>query len=225
MTIHLEKELSRLKKGILEIGAHVESNLFKSLEAVHKLNANMVKEIYESDNKIDQLEVELEEQCLKIMALYHPVASDLRFVVSVLKINSDLERIGDLAVNIARIAAYLAEEEPVKVPFKFDEMSSQVRGMLKKALDSLVNMDAKQAHQVCVDDDGVDAIHRKMYGKVYQGINDTPSHAKALIHYLSISRHLERVADMTTNIAEDVIYMIEGVIIRHHLNAFDSISE
>jgi len=221
----MQKELSGIKAKILDIGTHVEHNLFRSIQAVDQLDGSCLQAIFDEDKVIDQMEVDLEEDILKILALYQPVAGDLRFVVSVLKINNDLERIGDLAVNIARLASFLSQEEPVKVPFNFEEMSQLVRGMLKSALDSLVNMDSKQAHTVCRDDDKVDEIHRKMYGKVYAKIESSPSRAKAYIHYLSISRHLERIADSTTNIAEDVIYMIEGVIIRHRLSNFDSLSE
>jgi phosphate transport system protein len=225
MSNHLQKELDLLKAKILDVGSLVEMSLFRAIKAVTELDQVAFERVIQEDNKIDQLEVELEEDCLKVLALYQPVAGDLRFVVSVLKINNDLERIGDLAVNIARIGSYLAQEEPIKVPFNFEEMSTCVREMLKSSLDALVNMDADLATKVCKDDDKVDAIHRKMYGTVYEEIAKNPNRSKSLIHYLSISRHLERIADSTTNIAEDVIYMVDGVIIRHHLSEYDRISE
>jgi phosphate transport system protein len=224
MANHLQKELDQLKAKILNIGSIVEHTLFRAIKAASELDQVAFERIHADDKKIDQLEVELEEDCLKVLALYQPVAGDLRFVVSVLKINNDLERIGDLAVNITRIGSYLAEEAPITVPFNFEEMSNLVREMLKNSLDSLVNMDGDLAHKVCKDDDNVDAIHRKMYTTVYEEIAKKPERAKALIHYLSISRHLERIADSCTNIAEDVIYMVDGIIIRHHLSDYDRLS-
>jgi phosphate transport system protein len=225
MSNHLQKELDQLKAKILNIGSIVEHSLFRAIKAVTELDQVAFERVISDDKKVDQLEVELEEDCLKVLALYQPVAGDLRFVVSVLKINNDLERIGDLATNIARIGSDLAQEEPIKVPFNFEEMSMHVREMLKNSLDALVNMDPDLAHKVCKDDDNVDAIHRTMYGTVYEEIAKKPERSKALIHYLSISRHMERIADSTTNIAEDVIYMVDGVIIRHHLTDYDRLSE
>ena len=224
MARHLETEIDKIKQKLLAIGSQVETMLGKAVDSVEALDSSVVKWSREQDDQVDQLEVELEEDCLKLLALYQPVAIDLRFVVAALKINNDLERIGDLAVNIAQLARYLADEEPVKAPFKFSEMSAKVRVLLKNSLDSLVQMDSKLAHQVCLDDDEVDSFHRKMYTKVYSAIENSPSRVKAFVHYLSISRHLERIADYTTNIAEDVVYMVEGEIIRHQPGKFDSLS-
>lgn len=224
MTRRFENEIEKLKQKLLAIGSQVEGMLGKAVESVDSLDVEIFKQVKEQDKIVDQNEVELEEDCLKILALHQPVATDLRFIVSALKINNDLERIGDLAVNIAQLSKYLADEEPMEAPFSFKEMSAKVRVLLKNSLDSLVQMDSQLAHQVCIDDDEVDDYHRKMYGKVYAAIEKTPKRAKALIHYLSISRHLERTADYTTNIAEDVIYMVEGEIIRHQPDKFDSLS-
>jgi phosphate transport system protein len=164
--------------------------------------------------------VYLEEECLKILALHQPVAIDLRFVIAVLKINNDLERIGDLAVNIAERALFLTSQKPVDIPFDFMGMSEKTKIMLKMSLDALVNMDAKMAHDVCALDDGVDAINRRMYQQVQEGILENPEQIGSLIHCLSTSRHLERIADHATNIAEDVIYMVAGEIVRHKAEDF-----
>ena len=161
------------------------------------------------------MEVEVEEDCLKTLALYQPVAIDLRFIVAVLKINNDLERIGDLAVNIAERSVFLAHQPGVGITLDFIDMAQKARGMLEKSLDALVNFSVDIAGEVCASDDIIDGINRQMYLKVQKAIGDNPEQIESLIHLLSISRHLERIADHATNIAEDVIYMIDGEIVRH----------
>jgi phosphate transport system protein len=170
----------------------------------------------ESDDQIDDLEVDLEEECLKILALHQPVANDLRFIIAVLKINNDLERIGDLAGNIAERTIALADEkERIVAPTHFPAMVAGVEEMLKKSLDALVNLDLRLAAQVCRMDDQIDKLHAQTYSLVKQEVRSHPDQLDSLLHYLTISRHLERIADLATNLAEDVIYMIEGDIVRH----------
>jgi phosphate transport system protein len=152
---------------------------------------------------------------LKILALHQPVAIDLRFIVAVLKINNDLERIGDLAVNIAERAIFLAGRPKINISIELIDMAHHAQSMLKKSLDALINHDAELAHKVCASDDTIDQMNRQMYLNVQEAILKNPEQISALIHLLSASRHLERVADHTTNIAEDVIYMVEGQIMRH----------
>jgi phosphate transport system protein len=173
------------------------------------------------DYDIDQEEVNIEEDCLKVLALYQPVAIDLRFLVTVLKINTDLERIGDLSVNIAERSDFLSRQTPVTVPFDFDLMAEKTQSMLHKGIDALVNIDCELAYNVCAMDDEVDAINKEMYQLVIQSILENPSDIDSLIHLLSVSRHLERIGDHATNIAEDVIYMAEGKIIRHKIENFE----
>jgi phosphate transport system protein len=215
MPKHLQNEITKLKKQLLSLSSAVEGSLEKAIRSVGERDEQLAREVIENDHIIDIAEVEVEEECLKIMALHQPVAVDLRFLVAVLKINNDLERIADISVNIAERSIYLCQEEPIKMPFDFDEMTKKTRSMLTRALDSLIQQDSKIAHQVCVDDDEVDAINRKMYDQVYGEIRKTPHLVEPLIHCLTISRHLERIADYATNISEDVIYMVEGTIIRH----------
>lgn len=164
----------------------------------------------------------VEEDCLKILALHQPVAIDLRYIISVLKINNDLERTGDLAVNIAERAAFLATQERLEIPFDFSGMAEKAQSMLKRSLDALVKMDADLAREVCASGDEVDAINRDMYIQVQEGIRKHPKRLECLVHILSVSRHLERVADLATNIAEDVIYVIKGEIVRHRTEDYDS---
>jgi phosphate transport system protein len=143
------------------------------------------------------------------------VAIDLRLIIAVLKINNDLERIADLAVNVAERAAYLATQEPLEIPFALPTMVQKTCTMLKQSLDALVDLDAQQAYLVLLMDDDIDAINREAYQKVQEGIRKNPDHMDRLIHFLSVARHLERIADQATNIAEDVIYLVQGEIVRH----------
>jgi phosphate transport system protein len=215
MTIHFQNELERLKKKLLALSTIVEESVEKAVRSISNRDVRLAREVIENDRTIDLLEVEVEEECLKILALHQPVAGDLRFVVAVLKINNDLERIGDLAVNIAERSAYLAEKEPIAMPFDFVTMEKKTRLMLEKSIDSLIQMNIEIASEVGAADDEIDAINREMYNQVAIGVRNSPDQADRLIHCLSISRHLERIADYATNIAEDVIYMIKGQIIRH----------
>ena len=220
MSVHLQKEIENLKKNVLSLGADVEENVHKAVQSLRKRDSGLAEEIIAADYYIDRREVDLEEECLKILALHQPVAIDLRFVIAVLKINNDLERIGDLAVNIAERAVFLTSEPPIDIPFDFPGMSEKTKIMLKNSLDALVNMDAKLARAVCAADDEVDAINRKMYGQVQDGIRKNLEQIESLIHYLGVARHLERIADHATNIAEDVIYMVDGEIARHKTEDF-----
>lgn len=215
MTRHLIREIEKLKREILALGALVEESVHKAVKAVSERNITLAETILESDDLIDDKEVEIEEECLKILALHQPVAIDLRFIIAVLKINNDLERIADLACNIAGRARSLALTPPVPMPFDFEEMAGQVKTMLKESLDALINLDTKLAEKVCRSDDLVDEANRKMYAAVNESIASDTGHAQNYIMLLSVSRNLERIADHATNIAEDVIYMIEGKIVRH----------
>jgi phosphate transport system protein len=224
MPRHLQREIEKLKKKILALGAVVEESVQKAVRSIQDRDVELAGKIINNDVETDHIEVDVEEECLKILALYQPVATDLRFIVAVLKINNDLERIGDLAVNIAERAAFLATQERISFPFNFEEMAGKTQSMLKRSLDALVNSNAELAREVCAADDEVDAINRQMYIQVQQGIRSHPEQMEALIHFLSISRHLERIADHATNIAEDVIYMIEGEIVRHRTEDYRSIN-
>ncbi len=213
--IHLRKEIELLKKLLLSISGLVEENLWRAVKAFEEKDLALAEEAMGKDGEIDAREVELEEECLKALALHQPVATDLRFIVSVLKINNDLERIGDLAVNIARRARYLATHPDVDAVFDLPGMAAKVQDMLRHSLDSLVNMDADMARAVCAEDDEVDAVHRQTYKLVRDAIRANPEQIDVLTHVLSASNHLERIADLATNIAEDVVYMVEGQIVRH----------
>ncbi len=211
----MSNEVEKLKKMLLSLCSQVEKQLWLAVNSIKERNIEMAQEVIDTDSEIDQNEVDIEEECLKILALYQPVAIDLRFIVTALKINNDLERIGDLAVNIAEHSEFLSRHDPVTVPFDFDLMAEKSKAMLRKGIEALVNMDNELAAKVCAMDDEVDAINKEMYDLVKQSILARPANIEGLIHLLSVSRHLERIADHATNIAEDVIYMVEGKIIRH----------
>jgi phosphate transport system protein len=215
MALHLQKEIMKLKKKILSLGTIVEESVRKAVDSLENRDDKLAQQVIDNDYDIDQQEVDLEEECLKILALYQPVANDLRFVIAVLKINNDLERIGDLAGGIAERAKRLAYSDKISFPFDFHKMAERVQLMLRNSLDALVGSDLQLANDVCRSDDEIDAMNREVYGKVHAGIRSDLAHLEIYIQYIGISRALERIADHTTNIAEDVVYMINGAIIRH----------
>jgi phosphate transport system protein len=223
MRSHLDREFEKLKKQILSLSADVEESVMKAVNSVVNRDPILGEEVIAADEEIDFSEVDVEEEVLKILALHQPVAGDLRFVLAILKINNDLERVGDEAVNIAERSIFLANHPLPIPPFDFNVMANKAQNMLRMSLDSLMNVDALTAKKVCKLDDEVDELNRMMYSHVQTAIRQNPEYVENLIHLLSISRHLERIADYATNIAEDVIYMIEGTIIRHKTEIYLSI--
>jgi len=215
MTKHIERQVGQLKERILRVGTLVEEAISKSITALINRDAPLAQRVLANDEEIDRMEVEVEEECLKILALYQPVAADLRFVVAVLKINNDLERMGDLAKNIAKRVGQLATGAPCQLPPEIRTMAMQTQDMVKQCLDAVVNGDPALARQVRVEDDAVDAARQKIRRRVLQGIKDCPDDVENLLRINSVSKHIERIADMATNIAEDVVYMVEGDIVRH----------
>jgi phosphate transport system protein len=215
MSVHLQREIDKLKKSLLSLCTLVEDQVQMAVQAVLNRDEAIAREVVDRDLKIDHLEVEVEEECLKTLALHQPVAADLRLIISALKINNDLERIGDMAVNIARKAIGLAAESPVELTFDLTQMWSKTHAMLRDSLDSLVNMDYALADAVCARDDEIDAMKRTVRIEVEDRIRREPEKVKQYLKLLAISRNLERVADLATNIAEDVIYLAQGKIIRH----------
>jgi len=215
MSVHLQRALERLKKEILSLCAMVEDQVQMAVRALVDRDAQLAAEVETRDAEIDQREIEVEEECLKVLALHQPVAGDLRFVVAALKINNDLERIGDLAVNIAHKAAAFAAEPPMNIPLDIDGMWDRVHGMLRDAIDAMVNLDAKLAHDVCRRDDAVDQMKHQGRLLAEDLMCRQPQLIRPLLRLLAVTRNLERIADCATNIAEDVVYMVEGKIVRH----------
>jgi phosphate transport system protein len=217
---HIRREIEDLKKHLLSLSAIVENNLAEAVSALIGRDAEKAKVVMKKDREVDEKEVELEEECLKVLALHQPVAIDLRTIVAVLKINDNLERISDLATNVAERAVFLSSRRQCSIKMDFSLMSDKVRAMVSRSLDSFVNEDSKLAREVCSADDEVDAMNRNMYIAVQEGIKEHPERIEEIIHMLSVSRHLERIADLATNIAQDVIYLIEGEIVRHKVENY-----
>jgi phosphate transport system protein len=215
MSVHLQREIDELKKHILSVCTLVEEQVQQAVVAVIDRNAGLARQVERRDQEIDRMEVEVEEDCLKILALYQPVAVDLRLVVAVLKINNDLERIGDLAVNIARKAAALACAPVPEVRADVVAMWEKVRGMLHDSLDALVRVDAALAAEVRARDDEVDQMKRRLRLAIEALIQSAPDRIEGLLRLLAVVRNLERIADYATNIAEEVVYVAEGRITRH----------
>lgn len=209
------REIENLKKLVLSLGAIVEEQIQRAMLALERRDVELAAEVAARDREVDTLEIVIEEECLKILALYQPVADELRFVISVLKMNIDLERIGDLAANIAKRAKYLSKKEPIDMVSEFDVVAEKVQDMVKKSLDSLVNTDEKLAREVIAADDVVDNLTKLMLKKTIDAIEKKPDRAKDYFSVRSISKNLERMADSATNIAEDVVYLCSGEIIRH----------
>lgn len=215
MARHIERQLGQLKERILRIGTLVEEAIAKSITALINRDTPLAQRVMASDEEIDRMEVEVEEECLKILALYQPVAADLRLVVSALKINNDLERIGDLAKNIAKRVAQLANAGDIELPAEIRTMATLAQEMVKESLDAVVNGDPALARRVREEDDAVDEARQRVRKMVLAGIKAEPERVESLLRINSVSKHIERIADMATNIAEDVIYMVEGDIVRH----------
>ena len=220
MSVHLKKAIDNLKKELLTLCGMVEDNLWQAVKSIKNRDVKLAQKVIDSDIQTDQMEVNVEEDCLKILALHQPVAIDLRFIITALKINNDLERIGDLAVNIAERSRFLSSQKPIDMPFDFETMAEKTQAMVKKSLDALVHIDCDLASEVCQADDEIDAINRQMYDQVKDQIKQDSENIETLIHLLSVSRHLERIADHATNIAEDVIYMVKGEIVRHQTEKY-----
>lgn len=215
MTKHLLRDLEQLADDLVHMTAATESALGRALESILTRDVDMARTVVEGDEDIDRMEVRLEEDALKILALHVPVAADLRFVVSAIKINHDLERIADIAANIAKRTIEMSTMAPTAPPEEFDVMAQRTRTMLREAILALVRRDPVLAKRVCEEDDAVDALHRKLIAGLEDRMRHEPEHIPSLLRWVTSVRNLERIADGATNVAEDVIYLEEGEIIRH----------
>ncbi len=198
------------------MGAMVEDSTNKAIQSLVRRNKPLAQEVTAGDDAINDRENQIEESALKILALHQPVAADLRFIITALKVNNDLERIGDHAVSIAERAGTLADLETVPLPDEFHKLVEVVQHMVHDSLNALVERDAQLARSVCMVDDEVDRIHRLMYSEMQTVMRDNPKFIEPAINTISATRHMERIADLATNIAEDVVFMVEGEILRHN---------
>jgi len=215
MNIQLQKEIEKLKQQVLALSAKVENDLRLAVRAADNQDADLAEEVVNREEETNVMEVSVEEECLKILALHQPVASDLRYIVAVLKINQDLERIGDLAVHIAERALFLCRQPPIAMPVRLEQMAARTEELLKQVLDAFVNFDESAAREVCAADSEIDDMNQEIFQQVKEIIMRNPQQFEALLQIMHIARHLERIADHATNIAEDLIYLIEGRIVRH----------
>ncbi|MEM8996335.1 MAG: phosphate signaling complex protein PhoU [Acidobacteriota bacterium] len=215
MAIHLLRDLEKLKKEILLVGSMVEEATEKAVLALRDRRADLAEEVNAGDKQVDDQEIKVEEECLKLLALHQPVANDLRFVVAALKVNNDLERVGDLAGNLADRVLFLADREPVPVPDEILTMADRVPLMLRRSLDAFVKLDTNVARSVMYEDEDVDATHAKIFGIIAELIRSQADKTDEWLQLLSVSRYLERIADLATNIAEDVLFMVDGEVVRH----------
>ncbi len=217
MSMHLSKEIQKLKKMMSELCSIVEESMKKAVYSVINHDTEVAQEVIDNDNIIDEMEIELEEECLKILALHQPVAVDLRYVIACMKMNNDLERIGDLSANIAKSVKYISVMDyttNLEQEYLFG-MMTETQGMLKNSLDALFDMNAELAEKVCIADDIVDDFNAKNHVEITKNIQKYPERTPYFLKLLGVSRNIERIADYATNIAEDIIYMINGNIVRH----------
>lgn len=215
MSVQFLREMEDIKKKVLTMSAEVGELVHLAVKAVAERDVRLADRVVQSDEMIDQMDVDIEEDCLKVLALHQPVARDLRLLVSVLKIISDLERIGDFATSLAKKAERLRDYEHTRAVFDFVGMAAHAQMMLKQVTQALIHLDAKAAWKVCRVDDELDAEKRDAYDRIMARHREHPDEVSELLDLLAIARHLERIGDHCTNIAETVIYLTEGEIVRH----------
>ena len=215
MSLHFLKEMERLHRDIVSMCSTVEENITEAVNGLQNRTLGLSKELAIRDRDVNDLDIRIEEECLKILALYHPVANDLRRVSAVMKITAELERVGDLAVNIAERSESMATFPNFPLPARLSEMAKEAMTMLHSSIDAYVEQDAEKARQVCAQDDSVDDLNVELLNQLRQDMMANPSIIEPAMHLFSAIRNIERVADHATNISEDVVYLIEGEIIRH----------
>jgi phosphate transport system protein len=219
MAIHLERDLERLREDILELAGRVQIAIRNAIRSLQTRDVDLAAKVIDGDSIIDEEENYVGEECLKVLALHQPVAVDLRCVTTVLLINTDLERMADLAANIAERVVVLARFPSIPIPGDLQRMTDVTTNMVRQAIDAFVNLDAKQARLVCRLDDEVDRYNKSIIDELIRLMQRSPDTVEPGLSFFSATRHLERIADHATNIAEDVIYLVESAIVRHRLAA------
>jgi phosphate transport system protein len=215
MSKHLNRDLETLEQNLLAQSSIVERMILRASQAITELRTDLILPLLQDEDKINKGEVQIEEECLKILALHQPVAVDLRRVATVLKINGDLERIADLAVNLGERAQALVNFPRFQFPDHLEEMVEVATSMVRDSLDAFVRLDVELAHEVCLRDDQVDELNRQTIDELQNLVVHKAAEIVPAWQYFSASRHVERIADHATNIAEDVIYLVDGEIARH----------
>ena len=215
MTKHLERDLNQLSNQISDLGALVAESTSKCMVMLQTFDRGIGKEIVEAEAEVNTTEVDIEEECLKVLALHQPVAGDLRFLIVVLKVNNDLERMGDQVVNIAERVSFLADKERVVADLDFVAMGDIASRMVSQSVKALVKRDSLMAREVLAMDDDLDAMHARTYRVIQDVMVGNPDIVISGVSYLTISSNLERLGDLATNIAEEIIFMEEGEVVRH----------
>ena len=214
---HFEQELEALKEQLLLMGGRSETIIKKSIAALDRRDKRLAEEIFQDDNAIDRLEIDIEERCLRLLALQQPLARDLRFITAALKISNDLERVGDHAVNIAGSAVRLADTPMLKPLVDIPRMAAIATGMLRESLDAFVRRDSDTARGLCKRDDEVDNLNRQLFRELISFMMEDPTTITRAMDLILVARNLERVADLATNVAEEVVFIAEARIIKHHV--------
>ena len=215
MTMHLQRDLEQLRKQLIDLGSRVETSTRKIVEAIVQRDPSELEGLEVAEEEINRLEVDIENECLKILALHQPVAGDLRFIIVVLKVNNDLERMADQAVNLTERVQAIADARPLEVSLPFAEMGEYVKKMVSLSLDALLKADTSLAREVLDMDDRLDELHASVFSLLREHMRDLPDSIPAAVSCITISTNLERMGDLATNIAEEVIFMEEGSVVRH----------
>lgn len=216
MERHFQRELESLKTSLVKMGSVVEENFDKSIQSVIEKSSTLADQVIETDLRVDALEIEIDNAIVDLLALQQPVASDLRFILAALKINNDLERISDHAVNIAQAAQVLCSITNARILDEIPQMASLTKTMLKEALDSFILLNPSKAQKVLKSDDQIDDLNRLVTKKVIEVIKDSSESVESEMELVRISKNLERIADLTTNIAEEVIFHTQARVVKHH---------
>ena len=216
---HFVEDLEQLKTKLLEMSSLVEAAIQRSISAVIHKDRSAAEEVFRNEARINEIEIEIDEFAINLLALQQPMAADLRLIVAALKINTDLERMGDLSVNIAQRARSLMEEPVIKPMIDIPHIAGLVQSMVRKALDAFVNRDPDLARSVLASDDAVDSLRTACYHELVSFMEKDPQNIKQALDLLAVTRNLERIADHSTNVAEDVLFLVKGVDVRHHAEA------
>jgi phosphate transport system protein len=216
METHFQKELEELKENLLGMATLVEEAINNAVQSLVKRDSELAQKAFETEGKINAMDIDINDKCLKLFASRQPMAADLRFITSAMKIVTDLERMGDQAVNIAERAVSLNQEPQLKPYIDIPKMTEIVQSMVKDVLDAFVNRDSKLARSVCERDDLVDGLNDQVFRELLTYMMPDPKTIKRAVHLMIVCRCLERIADHATNIAEDVIFMVDSLVIKHH---------
>jgi phosphate transport system protein len=213
---HFEQELELLKGKLLEMSALVESAVYRSVQGVVEKNEGLAQQVLKNEARVNQLEIEIDDMAISLLVLQQPLAADLRLVTAAIKINNDLERMGDLAVNIAESALSLMKDPVIRPLIDIPHIAGLAQSMVRKALDAFVNRDTELARSVLASDDAVDNMRTASYHELISFMENNPQQISQALYLLSVVRNLERIADHSTNIAEDVLFLVKGIDVRHH---------